>query len=155
MIRIGAKLSPSAGKASFRTLYDMEQPNDGNHWPPLDSPNTKGPAKRILKFWLLFVSASCNYMCEYPYDDGLTHWGRVTDICVSKLTIIGSDNGLSPGRLQTIIWTNVGILLIRPLETNFSEILIEINTFSRKSRKCIWKCQIGTNGFNGSNSWLA
>ena len=28
----------------------------------------------------------------------LTHWGRVTHICVSKLTIIGSDNGLSPGR---------------------------------------------------------
>ena len=26
----------------------------------------------------------------------LTHWGRVTHICVSKLTIIGSDNGLSP-----------------------------------------------------------
>ena len=27
----------------------------------------------------------------------LTHWGRVTYICVSKLTIIGSDNGLLPG----------------------------------------------------------
>ena len=39
----------------------------------------------------------------------LTHWGRVTLICVSKLTIIGSDNGLSPGRRQAIIWTNAGI----------------------------------------------
>ena len=29
-----------------------------------------------------------------------------------KLTIIGSDNGLSPGRRQAIIWTNAGILLI-------------------------------------------
>ena len=28
----------------------------------------------------------------------LTHWGRVTHICVIDLTIIGSDNGLSPGR---------------------------------------------------------
>ena len=37
--------------------------------------------------------------------------------------IIGSDNGLSPGRRQAIIWTNTGILLIRPLGTNFSEIL--------------------------------
>ena len=46
----------------------------------------------------------------------LTHWGRVTHICVSKLTIIGSDNGLSPGRRQAIIWTNAGILLIRTLE---------------------------------------
>ena len=60
----------------------------------------------------------------------LTHWGRVTHVCVSKLTIIGSDNGLSPGRCQAIIWTNAGILLIEPLEANFSEILIEILTFS-------------------------
>ena len=60
----------------------------------------------------------------------LTHWGRVTHICVSKLTIIGSDNGLSPGRRQAIIWTNVGILLIRTLGTNFSEILGEIHSFS-------------------------
>ena len=45
----------------------------------------------------------------------------MTRICVSKLTIIGSDNGLSPGRRQTIIWINAGILLIRTLGTNFSE----------------------------------
>ena len=62
----------------------------------------------------------------------LTHWGRVTHICVSNLTIIGSDNGLSPGRRQAITWTNVEILLIGPLGTNFSEILIEIHTFSFK-----------------------
>ena len=62
----------------------------------------------------------------------LTHLGRVTHICVSYLTIIGSDNGLSPGRRQAIIWTNAGILLIRPLGTNFSEISIEILTFSLK-----------------------
>ena len=60
----------------------------------------------------------------------LTHWGRVTHICVSKLTTIGSDNGLSPGRRQAIIWTNAGILLIGPLGINFSEIIIEIITFS-------------------------
>ena len=56
----------------------------------------------------------------------LTHWGQVRHICVNKLTIIGSDNGLSPGQCQAIIWTNAGILLIGPLGTNFSEILIEI-----------------------------
>ena len=56
----------------------------------------------------------------------LTHWGRVTPICVSKLIIIGSDNGLSPGRRQAIIWTSAGILLIGPMGTNFIEILIEI-----------------------------
>ena len=32
----------------------------------------------------------------------LTHWGRVTHICVGNLTIIGLDNGLSPGRRQAI-----------------------------------------------------
>ena len=62
----------------------------------------------------------------------LTHWGRGTHICVVKLTIIGSDNGVSPGRRQAIIWTNAGILLIGPLGTNFIEILIGIQTFSCK-----------------------
>ena len=60
----------------------------------------------------------------------LTHWGRVTHICIGNLTIIGSDNGLSPGRRQAIIWTNAGILLIEPLGTNFSENSIAILTFS-------------------------
>ena len=62
----------------------------------------------------------------------LTHWGRVTHICVGKLTIIGSDNGLKPGLRQAIFWTNDGILLIGPLGTNFNEILIEILIFSFK-----------------------
>ena len=62
----------------------------------------------------------------------LIHWGRVTHICVGNLTIIGPDNGLSPGRRQVIIWTNAGILLIGPWGTNFSEISIGIHTFSFK-----------------------
>ena len=68
----------------------------------------------------------------WKHKEVLTHWGRVTHICVDNLTIIGSDNGLSPGRRQAITWTNVGILLIGPLGTNFSEMLIEIHTFSFK-----------------------
>ena len=64
--------------------------------------------------------------------NSLTHWSRVTHICVSKLTTIGSDNGLSPGRRQAIIWINDGILLIQTLGTNFSEILSEIHSFSFK-----------------------
>ena len=51
------------------------------------------------------------------------NWGRVTHIGFSNYASIGSDNGLSPG-------TNVGILSIGPLGTNFSEILIEIHIFS-------------------------
>ena len=46
--------------------------------------------------------------------DGLTHWSWVMRICVDKLSIIVSDNGLSPGRRQAIICTNAGILLIGP-----------------------------------------
>ena len=62
----------------------------------------------------------------------LTHWGRVTHIFVSKLIIIGSDNGLSPGRRQAIIWTNAVVLFIGPLGANFNETSIEINTFPFK-----------------------
>ena len=49
---------------------------------------------------------------------------------ISAWVIIASDNGLSPGRRQAIICTNAGILLIRPLGVNFSEISIEIHIFS-------------------------
>ena len=36
--------------------------------------------------------------------------GGVKHICINKLTIIGSDNGLSPNRRQAIIWASVGML---------------------------------------------
>ena len=62
----------------------------------------------------------------------LTPWGRVTHICFSKLTIIDSDDGLSPERRQANIWNNAGILLIGTLRTSFSEILSKIHTFSFK-----------------------
>ena len=55
-------------------------------------------------------------------------------MCVGNLTIIGSDNGLLPGPRQAIIWTNAGILFNSPLGTNFSEMLIEIKTFSFKKK---------------------
>ena len=92
-------------------------------------PNSAGPSAGTMM--TIFISRLI-----------LTHWGRVTHICVSKLTIIGSDNGLSPGRRQAIIWTNAGILLFRPVGTNFSEILIEIHIFSFK--KMHSKCSSAT-----------
>ena len=78
----------------------------------------------------MFSCCHRSAVCNMIYWTALTHCGRVTHIYVSRLTIIGSDNGLSPGRRQAIIWTNAGILLIWPLGTNFSEILIGIQTFS-------------------------
>ena len=80
-----------------------------------------------------FLPSECTASIGFVSLYLLTHWGRVTHICVGKLTIIGSDNGLSPGRHQAIIWTNAGILLIGPLGTNFNEILIKIHTFSFKN----------------------
>ena len=82
--------------------------------------------------WQVEISQKVSCAIEFPTLVTLIRWGRVTHICVVKLTTIGSDNGLSPGRRQAFIWTNAGILLIRPLGTNFSEILIGIQTFSFK-----------------------
>ena len=85
------------------------------------------------KIWGVFVQSrsalSSPFVTRLLY---LTHWGRATHICVGKLTTIGSDNGLLPGRRQAIIWTNARVLLIGPVGTNFSEILIGIQTFSFK-----------------------
>ena len=63
----------------------------------------------------------------------------MTHICVSKLsklTIIGTNNGLCPGRRQTIIQTSAVILLIRTLGTKLlwnpkrnSYIFIQENAF--------------------------
>ena len=73
----------------------------------------------------------------------LVHWDRVTLICVSKLTIISSNNCLSPCR-QVFIW-------IRTLGTNFSEIFSNIHTFSfekmhlKMSSAKWWQCCLGLN----------
>ena len=56
----------------------------------------------------------------------------MTHICLSKITIIGSDNGLSPGQRQAIFWAIVGVWLIGLLGANFTEILIDIFIFSFK-----------------------
>ena len=84
----------------------------------------------VISVWPLSKCNISNNISSLKYT--LTHLGRVPHICVNKLTIIGSDNGLSPGRRQAIIWTNAGILLIGPLGTNFSEIAIKIHIFSFK-----------------------
>ena len=53
----------------------------------------------VSKWWL----KKCHAKPWEPFIPGartLTHWGRVMHICVVKLTIIGSDNGLSSGRCR-------------------------------------------------------
>ena len=71
----------------------------------------KRQARTLLCF---YNNKSRKILCETTVC--LTHWGRVTHIYVSKLTIIGSDKGLSPGWRQSIIWIKAGILIIRTLK---------------------------------------
>ena len=52
---------------------------------------------------------------------------------LTKLTIIGSDNGLSYGRRQAIIWTSGWMLLIGSLGININGIWREIHAFSLKN----------------------
>ena len=95
--------------------------------------NTHGyGCRRVIfnvKYVLLMVCLAAFRQAHIYCSNGfcLTHWDWVTHICVSKLTIIGSDNGLGPGRRQAIIWINAGMLLNGPLGTIFREILIEIH----------------------------
>ena len=62
-------------------------------------------------------------------------------ICVRKLTIIGSDNGLSPSRHQAI-WTRTEILSIGPLGKKLKWNL-QRNWYIFIQEKCIWKCRLG------------
>ena len=120
----------------------------GIHRSPVNSPH-KGQWRGTLMFSLICVWTNGwvnnreagdlrRYRAHYdvtvmghPCETHL-NWMRPSEacICVSKLTITGSDNGLLPGRCQAIVWTNAGMLLTRPLGINFSEIFIEIHTFS-------------------------
>ena len=103
------------------TLFDERQNSVFMAW------SNQGALAKVTFGWHLALNL---YFKLSSGECPLTHWGRGMHICVSKLTIIGWDNGLSPGWCQAIIWASCGILLIGPLGTNFSEILIGIQTFS-------------------------
>ena len=63
----------------------------------------------------------------------LTHWGWVTHICVSKLTIIGSENGLSaPSHYLNQSWNIVNSNLGKKFQWNIKQnsyIFIQWNAF--------------------------
>ena len=95
-------------------------------WPRFMSPNGVTRPQWVNETSCVILhSTGGEKICSNP-NHILTHCSRVTHICASTLPIIGSANGLSPGQRQAIIWTSDEILLIGPLGTNFSEILIEI-----------------------------
>ena len=103
-------------------LPDVDGDDNIRGWFPIISPHWMTNVLPQYTMW--HGQKTCSQ--TYP----LTHWGWVAHIFISKLTIIVSDNCLSPGRRQAIIWTNTGIS--RTLGTNFTEILIAIHTFSFK-----------------------
>ena len=81
----------------------------------------------------------------------------MTHICVDKLIIIGSDNGLSPDRRQAIIWTNAELLSIGPLRTYFSENLIKMQQFSLKKmhlKMSSAKWRLSCLGLNVLRVWI-
>ena len=68
-----------------------------------------------------------------------THWGRVTHTCVSKLTIIGSNNGLSvPSHYLNQCWNIVNSTLRNKLQWNLKGVIyifIQENPFEN----VVWK----------------
>ena len=123
---------------TFTIITLLNTPNNlwFSYWGiPLESRNCSWvPAKRHFRTTILVpyhpvqvtVCRLKSYLLVYLIE---AEWRIYASV---NLTIIGSDNGLSPGRRQAITWTSAGILLIGPLGTNFSEILMEIHTFSLK-----------------------
>ena len=95
------------------------------------------PETKMFKIYMyIYTCRSITNIQRRPLFLDLTHWGRLTHICVSKLAIISSDNGLSPARRQAIIFTNAGILLTGPLGTNSQSKFMYFYT-----RKCIGNCR--------------
>ena len=70
----------------------------------------------------------CYKLEQAHISDALTHWGWVRPMGVSKLTIIGSDNGLSPDQCWDIVNWTFGNKLQWNLNRN-SYIFTQENTF--------------------------
>ena len=73
------------------------------------------PSHYLYQHWGIINEEKLESEPHLPGATELTHWGWATHICDSKLSTIGSDNGLLPGWCQAIIWTNAGILSIGTL----------------------------------------
>ena len=122
--------SHNVGLASYRLTSLSSHVNRPSHswdtaFSKFDLENQGSGSYGFRKVWpkcCLIWQVFGPWANPYGANGQITHWGRVTHICIGKLTIIGLDNGLPPERHKAIISTNAGILLIGPLGTNFSEI---------------------------------
>ena len=106
----------------FLALYLMFISAGNNALSPV--PPLKHPPRAPRNCWqlayhgLITVDCHCFYYglllfsCfPQPQNPPAVWWLSDAYICVSKLSIIVSDNGLSPGRCQAIIWSSAGILV--------------------------------------------
>ena len=87
-------------------------------------------------------TSSAKWLLFCPGFNELTHWGQAMHICVNKLTIIGSDNGLSPGRRQAIIWTMLEYCSLHPWEHKLQWNLNQnLSIFNRNNafENVVWK----------------
>ena len=90
-------------------------PSNANSWPSKLAITISAWYKMTpVPRGIFVVNPRVNQLIFNSDPSPITHWGRVTYICASKLTMLGSDNALSPDRHQAIIRTNAGILFIRP-----------------------------------------
>ena len=104
--------------------------------PPLKKTKTKTKRKRSRSTNNTFshpayTKSFANWCISDLHDVtslSLTHWGRVTHTCISNLIIIGSDNALSSGRRQAIIWIIAGILLIGPSAQWVNSVLLYVRS---------------------------
>ena len=100
-----------AAKASTDVVLYYPLPSQGSFWlwaPPMRGGNA-------FSHWL----GPCpeRSLSSFP---GITHWGRETHTCVGKLTIIASDNGLSPSHYLNQCWNIVNWTLGNKLQWNFN-----------------------------------
>ena len=126
-------------KSATRGLPTINRslPGEPHKWKTFPESHPRCRVRGLKNYLIWFINLSYSDICQstcviWIAKLALTHWGRVTHICVGDLTIIGSDDGLSPGRHRAIILTNAAILLMGLLWTNFSEISIETLTLSLK-----------------------
>ena len=101
------------------------------HWPCFQVSTNMWKADRIVTGFIYFqimLERTNMFLLRLIFIKQLPNSRLHFDLSIRDNTVEYRYN--APERRQPIIWTNAGILLIGPLGTNFSEILIEILTFS-------------------------
>ena len=107
------------------------------------------------------ISSDGNYVYHFIWNASrfllTVYWDRVTSICFNKLPEGQSciKIGLSPGRLQAAVWTNIRILLIGLQGTNVKEMSIEIRwqNDSNFVSDSIYQCKLLTHNKVSLFTW--